>query len=120
MNDTATPLLVLTDSDRRDPLLKNALTANDLFGDMLKRPVDEHGKLIPMPDVSLHPTRGVCRVCRRQMPRNYIAFCGGWTALRECDNCAQTARIAAQQTARKAEARERTEPAHSWEQEEAA
>ena len=26
MNDTTTPLLVLTDSDRRDPLLKNALT----------------------------------------------------------------------------------------------
>jgi len=119
MNDTATPLLVLTDSDRRDPLLKNALTANDLFGDMLKRPVDEQGNPVPMPDVSRHPTKGVCRVCRRQMPRNYIAFCGGWTALRECDACAQTARMATQQTARKAEARERT-AAQPWDEDEAA
>ena len=119
MNDTTTPLLVLTDSDRRDPLLKNALTANDLFCDMLKSPTDEQGKPIPMPDVSRHPTNGVCRVCRRHMPRSYIAFCGGWTALRECDSCAQTARMATQRPARKAEARERTS-AQPWDEEEAA
>ena len=119
MNDTTTTLLVLTDSDRRDPLLKGVLTAGDLFGDMLRAPVDTNGKPIPMPDASRHPTKGICRVCRRQMPRNYIAFVGGWTPLRECDACAQTARVATQRPARKAEARERT-AAQPWDEEAAA
>ena len=83
MSDT--PDITLTQSERHDPLLAGMLTASDLFGGMLSTPVDSDGNTLPPPDLSRHPTRGICRHCGRVMPRAYIAFCGGWTPLRECD-----------------------------------
>lgn len=111
MSDT--PDIRLTQSERHDPLLAGMTTPADLFGGMLAEPVDAQGNAIPQPDVSRHPTRGICRRCGCVMPRAYIAFCGGWTPLRECDSCAETARSATQRPARRAEARERTEPSYA-------
>ena len=107
------PDIALTPPERHDPLLAGMLTASDLFGGMLAEPVDAQGNAIPPPDLSRHPTRGACRYCGRVMPRAYIAFCGGWTPLRECDACVRSPRIAAQMPARQAEARERTEPSYA-------
>lgn len=106
---------MITDADLRDPMLKGIITTSELYGGMLAAPVDASGKRVPMPDASRHPTGGVCRKCRQPLRRTYLAFCGGWTALRDCDECAESARIVVQRPARKAEARERTEQSHPWE-----
>lgn len=109
------PGIHLTDSDRHDPLLAGMIPASELFGGMLAAPVDAKGNPLPPPDISQHPTRGKCRHCGRVMPRAYIAFCGGWTPLRECDACYTVPRSAARRPtqAQHTEPRERTEPSYA-------
>lgn len=105
---------LLTDSDKRDPLMRGIGTTGDVFGDMLKRPDT------PMPAIELHPTKGLCLSCRKPIPNAWFGFCGGWAVHRRCDACAGTIKhkVGPQPVRQRGD---RAEPGrHPWDDEEAA